>query len=62
MASVGCVQEAVRVLVAERLALRERNAGHDELESHRLELAGRQQQLSYAHIERFPSRAERNAT
>jgi len=49
------------MLVAERLALRERNAGHDELESNRLELAGRQRQLSYARIERFLSRAERNA-
>jgi hypothetical protein len=61
MANVECLREAVRMLVAERLALRERNAGQDGLESNWLELAGRQWQLSYAHIERFVSRAERNA-
>jgi hypothetical protein len=61
MASVECLQEAVRLLVAERQALRERNAGRDELESNRLELAGRQRQLSHALIERFMSLAERNA-
>jgi hypothetical protein len=42
MASVECLQEAIRMLVAARLALRERNAGHDDLESNRLEVAGRQ--------------------
>jgi hypothetical protein len=53
MASVECLQEALRVLVAERQALREYNAGRDELESNRLEVARRQQQLSNALIDRF---------
>jgi hypothetical protein len=61
MASVECLQEATRMLVAARLALRERNAGHGDLESNRLEVAGQQRQLSHAFIERFLSRAERNA-
>jgi hypothetical protein len=41
MASVECIQEAVRMLVAERQGLRERDGGRNELESNRLELAGR---------------------
>ncbi len=53
MASVECVQEAVRMLVAKRQALRERDASRSELESNRLELAGRQQQLSHALIDRY---------
>ena len=35
--SVERVEEAVRALVVERQALRERDAGHAELESNRLE-------------------------
>ena len=61
MDSVECLQKAVRMLVAERQALRERNAGPDELESNRLELAHRQRQLSYAFIERFLRLSEPDA-
>ena len=53
MASVECLQEAVRTLVEERQALRDRHAGRDELESNRLELTCRQQQLSHALIHRY---------
>jgi hypothetical protein len=59
MASVECIQEAVRTLVAERQALRERAASPDQLESNRLELAGRQQQLSRALIDRCLRRSDR---
>ena len=48
MASVECIQEAVPMLVATRQSLRERDAIRSERESNRLELAGRQQQLSPA--------------
>jgi hypothetical protein len=61
MASVECLQEAVRMLVAERLALHARHASPDELESNRLELADRQRQLSHALIDRYLRRAERDA-
>lgn len=52
MASVEGLQEELRVLVAERQAMRDREAGRDELESNRLELAQRQRQLSDALIGR----------
>ena len=61
MASVVCLQGAIRVLVAERQALRERNAGDEELESNRLELVSRQRELSRALIERHLLPVERNA-
>jgi hypothetical protein len=51
MTEVEYIQEALRALVAERQVLRDRNAGRDELEPNRLELARRQRQLSYALIE-----------
>jgi hypothetical protein len=44
------------MLVLERQALRERDAGRDELESNRLELALRQRQLSYALIDQHVRR------
>jgi hypothetical protein len=53
MANVECIKEAVGALVAARQALRERDAGRDELESNRLELVGRQQQLSHALIDGY---------
>jgi hypothetical protein len=61
MASVECLQEAVRALVEQRQALHDRDAGRNELESNRLELARRQRQLSHALIDRYLRRAEPNA-
>lgn len=61
MASIECLDEVVRTLVARRQALRERDADKDELESNRLELSRRQRELTYALIERHLRPAERDA-
>ena len=61
MLSVEGIQEELRALVAERQELREREAGRDELESNRLELAQRQRQLSHALIARHQCGAGRDA-
>ena len=58
MASVECLQEALLVLVAARQALHAHKASPDELESNRLELVSRQQQLSQALIDRYLCRAD----
>jgi hypothetical protein len=54
--SVESLQDEVRTLVLERQTLREHDAGRDELESNRLELALRQRQLSCALIDRYARR------
>jgi hypothetical protein len=61
MARVECIQAAVRLLVAERQAMHERAAGRDELESNRLELVRRQQELSRTLIARSLRRPDRDA-
>jgi hypothetical protein len=61
MPSVDCLQEAIRALVAERQAMRERGASRDELEWNRLALAGRQRQLSRALIEEYGRGPQREA-
>jgi hypothetical protein len=53
MANVECIERAIRRLVADRQSLREHEASHDDLESNRLELVARQQQLSHALIDRY---------
>jgi hypothetical protein len=58
MADLECIKEALGTLVAARQALRQRDADRDELESNRLELARRQQQLSHALIDRYLRRAD----
>jgi len=63
MASVEGSHDQLRILIAERQAMREREAGRDELESNRLELARRQRQLSRAlHRPAPPRRWERSLT
>ena len=52
MASVESLQEVLRMLVAQRQALREHDADRKKLESNRLELVARQQQFSHALIDR----------
>ena len=61
MARVECLQEAVRRLVTERQALRERHACRDDLEANRLELAALERELSHALIDRYLPRVARNA-
>jgi len=61
MASVECIERAIRMLVSERQALHEHDASRNELESNRLELAVRQQQLSHALIDRYLPPADRDA-
>ena len=58
MSSVESLHEAIRMLVAERQALHARNASHDELESNRLELVSRQQNLAHVLIDRCLRRAD----
>jgi hypothetical protein len=61
MSSVECLEAVLRALVAERQAMRDRNAGRDELETNRLEVVLRQRQLSKALIDRHLHRADRAA-
>ena len=61
MSSVECLVAALGALVAARQAMRDRNAGRDELETNRLEVIRRQRQLSKALIDRHVHRADRDA-
>ena len=53
MTKVECLQNALRALVVERQALRERNSSREALESNRVKVAHRQRQLSHALIDRY---------
>ena len=53
MASVESLQEALRELGSKRQALREHQAGHDALETNRLEVGRLQRELSLALIGRY---------
>jgi hypothetical protein len=61
MTSVEGLEEELRVLVAERQAMREREAGRGELEANRRRLVQRQRQLSHALIHRHLRAAGRAA-
>ena len=53
MASVECLQAALRVLVAQRQELHQHHAGRDALEANRVEVGLRQRELSKALIDRY---------
>jgi hypothetical protein len=53
VASVECLQAALRVLVAERQELHEHHAGRDALEANRVQVGLRQRELSQALIDRY---------
>ncbi len=58
MTSVESLQTALRVLFAARQALDQRGAFRDQLEANRLQLVGRQQELSRALIDRYGSQGQ----
>ena len=58
MPNVESLQTALRVLVAERQELHQHGAVRDELEANRLQLVGRQQELSRALIDRYRSQGQ----